>query len=363
MNFIPSLISRRIILPLFTVVLLGLGGCCTTPPSVTAASAQAKREAVFLGKQQDGVLDAFTQFTTDAEKKIRPVIVSQHNLLTKVGEARLAGLNAVVDASEASLKLKFESEVVARARTSFADQLESSFHAKLNPKIKQFEADAALKQDVAAAHPGDPDAQAASRAALVKLEQLQLGDALAELELRDLMENAINQARAKSFGEIETAMNGLRDQLSGKTPDGPLAESAASLRTVPALKDVTFSAQREEISGYKTQVAALHQLHLATLKATDDYLARPSEVKLAFDGAFDELKGDLKKLTPKLGPLAGAADKALDGAFSKLQDAVTSKTEELSGKIESSGESLLNRLLSEITSATNKLEKTSDSAK
>jgi hypothetical protein len=343
-------ILGRLSLPWLALALI-VTGCCTTPKSVLDLSKQAKDEAEFLAKQQEGSLDAFTKFTKAVESKIvSPLVATNATLVAKIGKTQIAGLDAAIDLREARLNAQFESNVTA-LRIAFEAKLESDFIEPLNPGIKLAEAEARKAQDEAKTHGGDPAAQAYSRNRLVRLEELQFRGALAEIELRKSFDKAVSGLRTQIAGQISSAMNGLREQVAGRSK-GQVADAVAQIKLASTNTTVSFSKQRETVATFRAQVAALGQAHKDALAAMDAYLTRPSEVKLFVSGAFGEAKDKLHSLSSKLGPLAGVADGVTDSFFNAAETEIGTKSDSLGTLISGQADSLRTTLLAQIKAST-----------
>lgn len=309
---------------------------CRTSPTAINLSGQLERESKFLTKKHEETIDSYSAFVRSVEERVTPIVTNSATLYSLLAKARLAQLTSQCSVLELGLKAEFQSQALALQK-EFKEQIDKKFDPPINDKVAKLEKLSRESKIIAYQNPGD---MVALRVAFTN--RTQFGELLIKrlehaLRLEEEFQKAIDQQRTKTFAEIEAAARNWREQIAGEA-DGPIAEATKALRHPTTLPTVSLSSKQDELSTFKAAILSVHQAHSDSLRQMDEYINRPSGLRLFLSGAFDEAKGKVTNLTAKLGPIGkflnvdqmtSLGSEALNRQVSRLETKISSFSEKM----------------------------------
>jgi hypothetical protein len=321
---------------------LALVGCRTNPSAVNL-SAQLHREAKFLAENQDKTVESYSAFTRSVEERVTPIVTNNLALYVAATNALVAKLTEEANSLEAGLKLAFELEAL-KLRTNLDHQIDTVFDPKLTNTIGQ----AYLAWVKSEANTTDVVAARKALKDLGRFAALQIAHREHTLKLVADFNKQIETNRVAIYAVIEQAARNWRAQITGQT-NGPIAERLKAIRDSPPAPNVSLSEKREELAAFRATVAATHQTHLDSLAQMDEYINRPSGLRLFMSGAFEQARGRISALTAQLDPLAKLID--VNQLINVGGEALMTEVSSIEGQISALGSRLAGWVTKRIESA------------
>jgi hypothetical protein len=294
---------------ILTTFLLG----CQTPDSVRTASKQAQKESAQLDQYTHDLIDQLTQKTFDVEKNINADLdkIVQQSTSTRHNIYKL--LIAYAEAKRDAIITSFEDRLITIETLEFDKALESNFNSPFN---RALEAKITAFNQLHTESTNKPsDLQLIRRANDQERQilDMQYQAAEKEIELRKNFRAKAVQARSDLRAVAVQRFKTVEDHIKS-------LDQADSSDT--NITRVDFAALRKSLKTDQETMRQGFEGHVQTLQALDDWINRPSEVKLFLLGALSQLRPNIDAGLQNFGKLLNL-DQADISRIAKLVDSAT----------------------------------------